>query len=462
MGYFADEACCCRRLAEIEGHGDLCISVAAERLGVEFRQRCEIVHAQSDLTPTEASCEDAQSVNEGTYRMASTTRPFKTAVISLVFLLSAWSGHAVAQAGALATPSAYAGSALQAPVAIAKAQARERGVIQEWPNGGWESRTVMDSARWGHAVVSYSTESVPGFVYVIGGNNASGTTTSGVSRYDVDAGTWSDLTSMSNVLQQVSAVRIGQRIYVPGGYTTSFTPTALLQIYDIVADTWTTGASLPQAVGDYAIGVHDDRYIYIIGGYTGTADTDAVQVYDTETDTWAQATPKAGTLVAGLRGGIVEGRIVVTGGYNQAGSIQMSETWIGAIDPNDPTSITWTAGPNYPAGPVGRHGAGVPSTVSPGGEYSSHSVVVFTGGDPTGNGTESRAETWLFEVATESWHSLPAKLTAASNISSLVPILADGRVHMVAPGGYDGSSFLAVNEWLTLLGQSVFSDRFEQ
>lgn len=341
-----------------------------------------------------------------------------------------------------------------AAMSVAAAQPGVPAVLgSSIPNEGWGTRTAMPGGRWAHAIVSYTTGTYPtnnAFVLVISGNDAAFLTTTQVNQYDVTANSWTALAPIPQGRSQISAVRVGNRVFVPGGYVGSFSPTNSLAIYDITTNMWSTGANLPQATGDYAIGLYQDRYMYVIGGYSGSADLNLVQIYDTTTNTWSAGTPKGGTAVGGLRGGIVGNRIVVSGGYSQVLAGTQDDTWLGTIDPTDPNVITWTQGPDYPGGPAGRHGAGVPFALGPAVGQTPINFVFFTAGDPNGAGTAVRNDSWGFSFNDNAWHPGPNKPTGVSNITNVVGVAHAGKCHMVSTGGYNGSAVVAVNEWLSL------------
>lgn len=368
---------------------------------------------------------------------------------------------AVFSAAFIGMPCALAQSSntvsARAPGFTAMAETRSPGLSQApvisavFPNNGWLSRTPMPGGRWGHAMASYSAGAYPtnaAYVYVISGSDASFATVGTVSRYDVTLDSWSNVASMTPARSQIGAARIGGKIYVPGGYAGSFSPTNTLSVYDIATDVWTTGAALPQATGDYAIGVYADRYVFVIGGYSGSADLNTVQIYDSTNNTWQLGTSKTGTAVAGLRGGIVGNRIVVAGGYSQTLATEVADAVVGTIDPVTPTSIAWTAAAAYPGGPAGRFGAGAPFAAGPAQGVSALNVVLFTAGDPNGQGISVKNDTWLYDFNTDTWKSGPVKPTGVSNIGNMAGVASGGKLSMVSTGGYNGSVVVSVNEWL--------------
>ncbi len=373
--------------------------------------------------------------------------------------LSAAAVALLALSSALAAPNASAQSpdiasrAPGSPPIAAPTPQRPVDVADAFDNEGWTSRTAMPAARWGHAMVSYVTGTYPdndAYLYVISGADASFANTGLVTRYDVALDQWTAMAPLAPARLQVSAARIGDKIYVPGGYTGSFSPTTTLSIYDIPNNTWSTGAPMPQATGDYAIAAYADRYLYVIGGYSGSVDLNLVQVYDSVANTWASATPKIGPATAGLRAGIAGNQIIVVGGYSQTLAAAQSSAVVGVIDPVDPTIITWTATAAYPGGPVGRFGAGTLVAAGPGLGSDALNVAIFAGGDPTGQGTAAKNDTWLYDFNDGTWKDGPVKPTGVSNISDMAGVAFGGKLHIVSTGGYSGSAVVTVNEWLTL------------
>ncbi|HEY6940131.1 hypothetical protein [Dokdonella sp.] len=326
-------------------------------------------------------------------------------------------------------------------------------VTGAFPTEGWTSRTVMPSARWGHAMASYMSGTWPdndAYVYVISGGDASFANTSLMSRYDVTFDSWADLAPMTPARLQIGAARVGTKIYVPGGYAGSFAPTSILSVYDIVTGLWQPGPSLLQATGDYAIGSYADRYVYVIGGYSGSADLNTVQVFDTAMNAWSSATPKIGSAVAGLRGAIVGNHIIVVGGYSQALAASLADAYVGTIDSGDPNVITWAPIASYPGGTVGRLGVGVPVAAGPALGASGLDIVIFTGGDPDGGGISVKHDSWIYDFNDGAWKSGPDKPTGVSNIGTIAGVASGGKLHLVSTGGYDGVAVVNVNEWLTL------------
>lgn len=317
-------------------------------------------------------------------------------------------------------------------------------VLNELPNYGWLSLGPIDSARFGIASAFYYDGVYPngnGYLYALGGANGAVAKTN--SLFDAQNSLWLTQAPMDSTRYQFSTHTVNGKIYSIAGYKSGFVPENTTGIYDIPTGSWNNGSGIPTPVGDYASGVYNDSLIYVIGGYNGTSDVNAVQVYDIANDSWSTATAKPGTPVAGLRGGISGNKIVVVGGYSQTGGSAISDAYMGTINPANPLQITWTPIADYPAQASSRLGAGVP--------YSqAFPVVVFTGGDPTGQGTSTLKYTLAYDVNAGEWLIAPNKPTPVSNISDFVGAIYNDSLYMASVSGYDGTGISNVNEWLNI------------
>lgn len=318
-------------------------------------------------------------------------------------------------------------------------------VLNSFPQSGWSLETVLPGGRWATAPVfskpcNASTDT--GYIYLISGGDATFANTTLNTRYNTVTGAYVNLAPIPQSRTQIAPVLVNGKIYVIGGYSGSFSPVTTNSIYDIATDTWSTGAVIPQATGDYAIGVYNDSLIYVVGGYTGSGDINTVQIYDTYLNTWTTGTPKTGTAVAGCRMGISGNQIVFVGGYSQTLAATQSLSYLGVINPSAPATITWTSLPNYPAGPAGRHGAGVSAEAD--------GLVYFAGGDPTGQGTQVLTACYAYNTTLGQWETGPNMPTGVSNISGLAGVVANDSLYMVAMGGYNGVAVETSNQWLNI------------
>jgi hypothetical protein len=324
-------------------------------------------------------------------------------------------------------------------------------VYEAFSNCGWYSKPAIGTGRFGIASAFNligQTSSSPGTLYAIGGSNGTAVTNAN-NGFATATNLWANLTNLPNAKYQFSAQNVNGKIYCSGGYSTGFTPSAFTYIYTIASGTWGVGATMPTAVGDYAAGMYRDSLIYYIGGYNASGDQNTVKIYNTYTNTWSTGTAKPGTACAGLRGAINGNTIIVAGGYSQTLATEIADAYMGVIDAANPTNITWTAIAPYPAGPIGRLGAGsVFEDLLP--------MVLFVGGDPTGMGTSVLPDVWGYDIAQSKWLIGSAKTTPVSNISDFAGAINDDTLWMASVAGYNGSAISNVNEWLCL-GRMVWT-----
>jgi len=264
------------------------------------------------------------------------------------------------------------------------------------------------------------------YIYLFGGNNGSSAST--IYIYDIAANSWAlSSVTMPVGLSYAGGVSVGGRCYIFGGYTTAMTNA--VQIFNPADSSWTTGANMSVACSDPVTFVYQDSLIFCCGGLTvfWTGFTNAVQIYNRNSNTWASGTVlpvQMGT----SGGGVVGNTAVFTCGYN--GSVS-STTYEGAINPANPTQITWTAGTAYP---MGRY------RVTSG--TLGNQVFVGNGGDMSANGY---AQTYAYDPSTHAWTQFADKPTAMMNSRSYA--IMDSTLYV--QDGYTGS-YLTTNEALNL------------
>lgn len=324
----------------------------------------------------------------------------------------------------------------------------------EFVNYGWISKQPIPTARFGLSGGFIYQGTYPtgnGYLYTDGGADlATGMLSTNNDEFDITLDAWSAKAPMPTAKYQFSMQRAGNKLYAFGGYSGGFTPDPNCYIYDPVANSWTSAASMPTPVGDYASGVYNDSLIYYIGGFDGAADQNMVQIYNVNTDSWTTGTAKIGTAAGGLRGGIYQDKIVVVGGFNQLLGAEIDEAHMGTISASNPSTITWSALPAYPAGTVGRLAAGVTF----GGTIP---LIVFVGGDPVGQGTAAMDYTFGYDVVQNGWFVGPPKPTGVSNVSDFVGTVFNDSLYLTSVSGYNGSATVTVSEWLNMGGASALA-----
>ncbi len=197
-------------------------------------------------------------------------------------------------------------------------------------------RTNAD--RLAHATVYCPTN---GKIYMIGGSPNGSTWVNFCQEYDPGTNTWTDKANMPTTRGWLKGLVVKGKIYVVGGYTGSGM-VAVNEEFDPVANSWATKAPRPRALAAPAGVVWRDSLLYMLGGGDMGGDYAFVHVYNPATNTWATGT----ALPQNDRMGdaaIIGDTIYLAQAYN--GSSCWANLYKGAINPANPTQITWTPGP---------------------------------------------------------------------------------------------------------------------
>jgi len=203
--------------------------------------------------------------------------------------------------------------------------------------------------------------------------------------YDVAADRWRRINPVPAPEGRLAsvAVALGGRIYLFGGYTVaadgSEVSTPDVWRYDPETGRYARLSNIPKPVDDSVALAYADRYIYLVSGWHMDGNVSNVQVYDTKDDIWFNATDFPGSPVFGHAGGIVGDRMVVIDGVAVLGHEPdggrkfgvVRQTWVGEINPDDPSLVDWREAEPHGGPPVYRAAAtGV----------ADMGVVLFAGG----------------------------------------------------------------------------------
>jgi hypothetical protein len=103
----------------------------------------------------------------------------------------------------------------------------------------------------------------PGSFYMVGGISTGNVTSDQLSRYDIAADVWVQLSPLPGLRRAVAATCYQGKIYVAGG--ADYFIYGTFYIYDIASNTWTSGPNLPNIVWGAAMGAWDGK-LYLVGG----------------------------------------------------------------------------------------------------------------------------------------------------------------------------------------------------
>jgi hypothetical protein len=215
----------------------------------------------------------------------------------------------------------------------------------------------------------------------------------------------------------LSAPVLGTKVYVAGGHngaTQACLPN--MREYDLVTDQWTTRQQMSMA--RYApIVVSAGGRVYAIGGYcNGPLKT--TEIYDPQLNAWTQGAPLPDhNHYAAAHGILSDGKLHVVGGFDHIGNVTSRSHVVYDFGTN-----TWSTAREMP---VGRQWSA--SGVLPDGR-----LIVAGGAD----GSTTKAETYIFNPATNSWTQVASMPTAMHGHSGAV---IAGRFHTFM--GHNGSAY---------------------
>ena len=200
--------------------------------------------------------------------------------------------------------------------------------------GEWQQLAPMPAARQ-----ELATAVLNGKIYVLGGYDADGVSTSTVFVYNPNTNTWSFAHPLPAPNNHNNAAVAAGKLYSFGGLSSA------TYLYDPVADSWAQVASLNFTRSNTAaVGVINDK-IYVAGGL---AAGNAVEVFDPTTNNWTVLAPMSVSRNH-CGGGVINGKFYVVGGRG-------SDDAPTALEAYDPQLDSWTT---LSPMPTGRSGIGV-------------------------------------------------------------------------------------------------------
>ncbi len=223
----------------------------------------------------------------------------------------------------------------------------------------WVQKANMPNRISNNAVTS-ATIAGSTYVYSFGGIDST-KLYSGITRksyrYNVTANIWDTIAQLPDTSGKIasSAVTVKNKIYIIGGYhvlaNTNEVSSNRVHIYNPVTNTYlANGLPIPFAIDDQVMSVWRDSLIFVVTGWSNTTNTDKVQIYNPALNTWSVGTPVPNTnnyKAFGASGTIIGDTIYYCGGASTASNFPaVSVLRKGAINPTNPSQITWSFSTN--------------------------------------------------------------------------------------------------------------------
>ena len=168
--------------------------------------------------------------------------------------------------------------------------------------GSWQTLASMPAARQ-----EIATAVLNGLIYVIGGYDSTGQSTSSVFVYNPQSNAWSTAASLPIVNNHGAAAVANGRLFAFGGVSNR------AFVYNPAGNSWSEVASMNFEHGNTAAVAVINNRIYVAGGTGPGATQREVEVYDPIANTW---TPLAPMNVGRnhCAGGTIRGQFYVAGG----------------------------------------------------------------------------------------------------------------------------------------------------
>jgi N-acetylneuraminic acid mutarotase len=197
----------------------------------------------------------------------------------------------------------------------------------------WTERAPIPTMRWNPASVVIGNN-----IYVIGGQDDSGTAIGVVEAYNTETDTWVTLAEMPTERWGLMASVWHGKIYAIGGQGGSFpgTSTDAAEVYDPLTNSWSSVAALPTSRGWGGCATIGDT-IYVFGGFIsdGYQTSRAVDKYSPIANTWS-SDPEMPILRDCFMSAAVGDRIYALGGWTEF------EDNSRLVQEYDPQTKVWT------------------------------------------------------------------------------------------------------------------------
>jgi N-acetylneuraminic acid mutarotase len=294
----------------------------------------------------------------------------------------------------------------------------------------WMKETSMPVAR---SEVGGAT--LNGKLYIIGGFDNTGESTSTVIAYDPIAERWVTSAPLPQPIDHTAATSYDGKLYVVGGGYSDALSNKLF-IYDPVTNNWTEGANLPTARGALTANFIDGT-LYAIGGIDSLGASNSNQAYNPTTNTWTEKA-RMPTAREHLASAVVDGNLYAIGGRQaDDGSPQAN---LNGVEMYNPANDSWTIMEQMPT-----KRSGIAAATSP----ADGNIYVFGGENPFRNeGPRTTLDSVeKYNPKTNIWTTEESMPTARHGLAALA---TDSKIYVISGGNKPGLSVSNVNEVLFL------------
>lgn len=266
-----------------------------------------------------------------------------------------------------------------------------------------------------------------GYIYMMGGRNDQEIISNKTYRYNLGSNIWETMANVPTPILGSSSAKIGDNIYIIGGLvTTPGTITKNVYKYNIPNNIWTQVADTLNPYTDGDAVAYQDSLIYTVGSYNNEESF----VYNIHTNQWKPATaiPSSGSALSYGALSIYGNKLVYVGGSDGTFSpTYYNNVWIGEIDQNNRTNITWTPGATFPG-----------STRTFFELKPWKNGLILIGGTTDNTFNTFTNENYFYDPQANTWAALTSKPTSW-NTGNSASILLNGTWKLFCTGGFQTS-----------------------
>lgn len=230
------------------------------------------------------------------------------------------------------------------------------------PGWTWSELDTMPTAISNNAVSQGINTNGDTLVYSFAGIDSS-KKYNGISlqsfAYNYSNATWTTLPNLPDTMGKIAAAAstIKNKIYIVGGYHVKANGNEVssnkVHVFDPETNSFLPDAAdIPKAIDDQVQCVWRDSLLFVITGWSNTSNVTNVQIYNPVSNSWTSgtSTPNQSNYKMFGASGVIIGDTIYYNGGSTSGFSFNSVPYLrkGIIDPNDPTTITWSQEENNP------------------------------------------------------------------------------------------------------------------
>ena len=271
-----------------------------------------------------------------------------------------------------------------------------------------------------------------GKLYILGGFDSSGQSTTEVEVYDPIEEKWGTSAPVPKPIDHAAVASYDGKLYLVGGGHLSEALSNKLFIYDPNTNNWTEGANLPAARGALTANFINGT-LFATGGIDFSGASKSNQAYDPKTNTWTEEAAMP-TAREHLTSAVVDNKLYVIGGRQaDNGSPKVN---FDRVEMYNPLNDSWTVLEQMP---TKRSGIAVPALPING------NIYVFGGENPFKEEGPVRTLDIVerYNPRSNNWTTEQAMPTARHG---LAPMVIDSKIYVVSGGNEPRLSVSDVNE----------------